>query len=374
MTDPRYPASVPDSSRTFLTSTGLKGDQGDPAIYAFPAVPVVPIPCESDGSSPVYTSATSQILIMQGGNLLTGWTLAYVSGSNCTGSVNNGVEPRTATIAAVTAASGYAEFTATKAATTLRFRLYFAKVYKGEKGDTGDTGAAGPAGDPGPAGAAGADGTGLVVVHKTITVDSGETVTKEDYGDGNLQINYSSAHGLTLGEYVWVLQAGVYDGGYEILEVVDEDSLKLDVAYVATAGTVTAFDMKHLRDVANGTTQVVAFDNIIPHGSKILEWQLLQIDDNVGNMNPLTVTIGRVAYGNVEASDYEYLQGEIFDGEGVLKFRDRRATIPMNISGTKHDIFIQITPSGGDQWNAELLTLEMEFFIAYINYAPTWAP
>ena len=150
MSDKNFPPSSSDSSKPILVATTLSGDQGDPALYTVPVSPVVPIPCDNDGTNPVYTSATSKIYILKAGAVQTGWTLAYVDGSGCTGTVNNTVEPRTATIANVSAISGYANFTAAKSGEeTLYFRVYFAKMPEGAtgaKGDTGDTGAKGDTG------------------------------------------------------------------------------------------------------------------------------------------------------------------------------------------------------------------------------------
>ena len=165
MVDPRFPTSGSDSSKPFITGTLIKGDQGFPALYVIVQTPTVAIPCDNDGGNPVVAGAISEVHVMKAGALQTGWNLAYDSGLNCTGAVNNGPEPGECYIASVSGAYGYADFTATKAGeVTQGFRMHFTKVPEGATGATGAKGDDGDAGDAGSTGATGSDGTGVVVV------------------------------------------------------------------------------------------------------------------------------------------------------------------------------------------------------------------
>ena len=62
---------------------------------------------------------------------------------------------------------------------------------------------------------------------------------------------------------------------------------------------------------------------------------------------------------------------------GDLIARDRRGTKVGMILG-ETDLFIMVIPSGGggspDDWDTEMLNFELEFFLSYINYAPTYTP
>ena len=147
-------------------------------------------------------------------------------------------------------------------------------------------------------------------------MDAGDTVTKQDYGDGKLQINYSGAHGLLLGEFVRVYQSSVYDFSGPIIEVVDSDSIKMDIAYDATAGTVKAFDMKEFQQMANNDPQLVGFKDITPNGAKILEWQLLYTNDESGAVNPVTASIDDSYLGNMTSMNGSWLNGHYFTAEG----------------------------------------------------------
>ena len=369
MSDSRFPPSSSDSSKPILIASDLKGDTGSSPVYVYPAVPVIPIPCDNDGSNPVYSAATSDILVYLGSVLQTGWTLAYVTGSNCTGSVNNAVEPRTATIAAVTDIAGYAEFTAAKLGTTLIFRVYFSKVPEGATGASGVTGPTGSTGATGSVGATGSDGTGVVVIKKTITIDAGVVVaSKEDYGDGTLQMNFASAHGYTLGDFVYIYGATIYDNEVIITEIVDSDSIKVDIAYSGLGGTLTCYDQKLLRSVASIAAQNVGFNDIIPVGAKILEWQLMMTDlDNLPNYYPLTVSIGTSRYSS---SGYNsWLSGAYMQDLGQIISRDRRSTVSM--SKLVADSWLRFTP-GINFSDSQYDGMEFQFLIAYINYAPDY--
>jgi hypothetical protein len=369
----RFPTTISDTNREILTKTSLKGDTGDSAWNIFPKSPIIPIPCDNDGSNPVYTSASSEILIMRANLVQTGWTLAYVSGSGCNGTVNNTVEPRQASIANVSAPSGYAEFTATKDGVVLLFRLYFSKVPEGATGSAGATGATGPAGAAGATGAAGSDGTGLVVVKKEITVGTGVSVSKQDYGDGNLQINYPSSHGLLQGDYVWIYLSGVYNGGYEVLTVVDADSVKLNVAYSAAVGTVTAYDAGKFRALADNSPQVVALNNFVPYGSKVLEWHIIWADANPPNVNPVSIDFGDTMVGNLGTMYGNWITGGLLTAEGSVLSRDRRSTLALNVTAAKN-MYLMLTPGGPELWNTYLQTIKLELLLAYINFNPTYTP
>lgn len=373
-----FPSSVSDSSRPFFQKYETIGPAGADAIYIYPAVPVVPIPSDNDGSNPSYASATSAIYVYIAGVIQTGWTLAYNSSSNCSGSVNNSIEPRTATIGGVTADSGYAQFTATKGSVILTFRLYFSKVKAGIQGVTGATGSTGPTGSIGLTGAQGDPGTGLVILKRRITAQAGIVVTKEEE-TGALQINYPSDHNLSIGDYVWVEQSGVYSGGYPVLDVISTTSVKLWAAWNATAGTVTAYDPAYFRTLANGDNQVIALLNIIPYGAKILEWQLLFANDNAGAIDPFTVSIGDIAQLGLTTVDPTWLSGAYLSSVGDLLARDRRSKVEMRTEyvspgDVTPSIYLNISPGGGNQWDSDMLNFELEFLVSYINYNPTYTP
>jgi len=370
----RFPPGSSDSNKSILTATGLKGDQGDPALSVVLQAPSIVIPCDNDDANPVFTEAGSQVYILKAGVVQTGWTLVYGSGVNCTGAVDNASEPREVGITAITDDTGYAVFTATKSGeVTQNFRFYFARGKAGVQGATGSTGSAGSTGATGAAGPAGGDGTGLVIAHKTITVEAGETVTKQDYGDGALQLNYSGAHGLSVGDFVWVFQSGVYDNGYGVVEVVDSDSVKLLATYDATGGTVTAFGTDNFRALNDAVNQVIQFVDIIPYGAKVLEWQLLYSDDNSGTIDPVTVDIGDVAAITLDSITPNWLNGAYLSNEGEVVARDRRSVVPM-LTSSYDTIYLDITPTAGNLWDGVLATFELEFFLAYINYDPTYTP
>jgi len=370
----KYPPRSSDSSKLILTRTGLKGDQGDPALYVILQTPVIGIPCDNDGSNPILGAAISEVHVLKAGVLQTGWTLAYTSGFQCTGTVNNTVEPRLCYISTVSGAMGWASFTATKSGEiTQTFKLYFVKVPEGADGPTGSTGAKGDTGAAGAAGAAGADGTGLVVVHKTMTVEAGDTVTKSDYGDGTLQLDYGAAHGLVVGDWVRVVQTGVYDDNRPVHTVVDSDNIKLDIAYDATAGTVTAYDMKDFQSVLEIGSQFVAFNEVIPQGAKVLEFQIICTDDNSGAIWPIAVRIGTNYTGNLTEVIGSWLNGDYVYQEGVVVSRDRRSTISMNIAGDQ-SLYIQAIAGYMDEWSVALANYQLELFVAYIAYPLGWTP
>ncbi len=281
MSDKRFPPGSSDSSKPVLVATTLSGDQGDPALYTVPASPVVPIPCDNNGTNPVYDSATSQIWILKAGAVQTGWTLAYISGSGCTGTVNNTVEPRTATIADVSADSGYANFSATKSSEeTLYFRVYFSKMPEGAIGDTGAAGAKGDTGAQGDQGAAGNDATGLIVQKKVIEVRDSKTAAVTNNGSGFMRLTFGSVHGYVLGEKITFGDNGaVYDmGGLAyITNVVNTTVIDIDYTYLGNAN-VDTWSCWHLGRggsyypfINTASSQYLDFENTIPVGAKLQE-------------------------------------------------------------------------------------------------------
>lgn len=374
MSDRNFPASSSDSSKPFLVSNTSVGPQGLPALYVILQSPVIPIPVDNAGANPNYSNK-SEAYIMKAGTFQSGWTIAYVSGNACVGDVDNGVSPPTVQIISHVAPTGYAIFSATKSGeVTQTFRLYFSEQQEGADGPTGATGATGAAGGTGATGAAGSDGTGLVTIHKTISVAAADTVTKSDFGDGLLQLDYGSAHGLVLGDWVRVVQTGsVYDDNRPVIDVIDADNIKLDIAYDATAGTVVAYDMKNFQDLAEANPQCVAFNDIIPHGAKVLEFQILCSDDDSGAIvSPIAIRIGTTYTGDLAAVVGDWLNGDYVYEEGVVIARDKRSTIPMNIANA-YNIYIEAL-AGPATWNSYLINYELELFISYIAYPITWTP
>lgn len=372
MSDPRFPPGSSDASKLFLASTGLKGDAGDPALYVILQSPVIPIPVDKDGLNPNYSNK-SEVYIMEAGAVQTGWTLAYVSGNACEGDIDNGVSPPTVQVISHVAPTGYAIFTATKPGEiTQTFRLYFAEQKTGADGATGATGPTGSAGGTGATGAAGADGTGLVVIHKEMTVNAGDTVTKSDFGDGLLQLDYGTAHGLQLGDWVRVYQSGVYDDKRPVINVIDSDNIKLDIAYDATAGTVTSYDLTNFQNITEYGPQHIAFNDIIPQGAKVLEFQIKCTDDNSSAILPVSIRIGTAYYGDLLSVIGSWLNSDYVYQEGVVVSRDKRSTVSMNIADD-YALYLEAIPSS-DSWGIGMLNYTLELFIAYIAYPLTWTP
>lgn len=320
MSDKNFPPSSGDSSKPILVANVSTGPEGPAAVYAYPAGPVVPIPCDNDGSNPVYTSATSDILVYQDGLLLTGWTMAYITGSNCDATVNNGVEPRTVTIDNVTAISGYADFTATKAGVILSFRVYFSKMPQGEQGIQGIKGDQGDKGDTGLTGAAGTDGTGLAMLKFTVSVkdEFTGTVGITDSG-GFMRLTFSVDPGLVETEWLYmqsITPTWQYDG--YVTAVIGGGVYDTNVVYEA-GGTMYVWSYRNFRKggpwpsagVNAVGSQDLYFDFILPVGAKLDEVAVMKTEENT------IITFWSAGYQPWPLSGYDrYMASELLNTIG----------------------------------------------------------
>lgn len=363
-----FPSSVSDSSRPFFGTGGVPGPAGQDAIYLYPSTPVVPIPSDADGGNPSYASNTSEILVYIAGVIQTGWTLAYSSGSNCVGTVNNGVEPRTASITSVTADSGYADFTATKNGVTLYFRLHFAKAKAGATGPAGADGNDGATGDTGATGPAGTAGTGVVLIKKSIAVSSGVTASGfSDGGSSNTLITFSSDHGYSVGDWIHVYSSGGYNDEVQVETTPLSTTLTVAIPYTATGNPMYVFNMENLRNLALITGQNLVFPDVLSAGMKPIEIHLVCTNDSIG---AIQAAAGNAQYPNSGWSNY--FSGGWVANEGQIVSRDlRNSPLAMRVLQTDNDIWLRFTTTTA--WN--LLTANTwELHIAYINYDLTYTP
>ena len=146
-------------------------------------------------------------------------------------------------------------------------RINFIKVYKGDTGGTGETGTTGAQGIQGPTGLTGPAGTGVAIIKKTITPDTGGPTTKSDYGDGTLKLTFGSAHGLEANDWIRIYQALTYNAFVQVHTVISTTEIKIDVAYDSTAGSVTVFDLEKFQFIADSDPQFLVFKDIIPINS-----------------------------------------------------------------------------------------------------------
>jgi hypothetical protein len=123
-------------------TNGEKGDTGSTGAAAIIGVlsnETHTVPTDSAGNNGNYGGATTTLTIYQGASVSTGWTIVQTR-SGVT--VTEATSSATATVTAMSADSGYVEFTASKsgyADVVKRFTL--TKNKQGIKGDTGNTGA-----------------------------------------------------------------------------------------------------------------------------------------------------------------------------------------------------------------------------------------
>lgn len=368
----RFPPGSSDSNKNILTATGLKGDQGDPALNVVLQVPSVVIPCDNDNSNPVYTNAESQVQILKAGVIQTGWTLAYVSGVSCVATVDNGVEPREVSITSISADSGYANFTAIKSGeVTQTFRFYFARGKAGTVGATGSTGSTGSTGAVGPTGPAGADGTGIIIVKKDIVVLPYQVGTSADAGGDNTWIDFASPHGFTDEQVVRVGSdvTGVLGTMYTAFYV-SPTRIRTYIPF-GEVGIVTmyVYDAENLRSIPDNLPQNIHFaPNIVPVGAKILEWQFF-IKNFTGTLpGPLAVSIGPDFYPDPAYNDW--LASQYLTTKRALVSRDRRSETDMVIVDDFQLHFrIDCYPYF---WSTAAVDIELQFLLAYIDYDPDY--
>lgn len=378
MPDSRFPPGSSDSNKSILTATGLKGDQGDPALSVVLQVPSVIIPCDNAKENLVYTFAESEVQILKAGVLQTGWTLAFTTGSNCTGAVDNGVEPRVASIDVVFDVgpgafdAGYAEFSATKSGeVTQTFRLYFALGVQGDVGATGATGITGDTGAAGATGPAGADGTGIIIVKKDIVVLPYQTGTTADGGGDLTFIDFGAPHGFLDGQSVRVGSdvTGVA-GSFYVAEYISTTRIRTHIPF-SEVGIITVYvyDGENLRDIPDYQPQIISFTpSIVPLGAKVLEWQLF-IKDFTGTLpGPLAISIGPEPYNDPAYNDW--LAGAYLNAKGALVSRDRRSETDMVIVD---DFGLHLRVDCYPYWwSTAANDIELQFLLAYIDYDPDY--
>lgn len=130
----------------FIKMIGQKGDKGDQGVQGLPGKDSISIdlsndshgvPCNIDGSDPVFAGATTTASVYLGAEDDSAnwtWTTAVssvnVSGTNTPTVTISGANTRTVTITGMSADTGFVDFTATKAGAstqTVRFSVYKAK-------------------------------------------------------------------------------------------------------------------------------------------------------------------------------------------------------------------------------------------------------
>lgn len=123
-------------------TNGLKGDTGDAGVNAIMGVlsnDTHTVPTDSAGNNGNFGGATSTLTIYQGASVSTGWTIVQTR-SNVT--VTEATSSATATVTAMSADTGYVEFTASKSGySNVVKRFTLTKNKQGIQGGTGSTGA-----------------------------------------------------------------------------------------------------------------------------------------------------------------------------------------------------------------------------------------
>ncbi len=300
-----------DSSHPFLKTSLSKGDKGDPAIFVMPSPQIIGIPTESDGSSPDYTLAESNLSVIKSGEVIAdesnanGFTATIESITGGTGSFVG----LYFSLDSITAARGRALISISKAGYTTMYAIIdFMRVPKGETGDTGDTGPQGDAGATGATGLAGEDGDGVVILKKDVNFyapersvdisnDSGARLTRTD-------------HHCAVGEIVQI-DSGTYAGEYEVSEVIDDDNFRLDGLVYSVDESTTFTNLSHFRNTDNHE-QDIKLPGIIP--AKYLPFKMVIYENSIETATSAAIALfmGEALYDTVGWNDY--LSGEIFDG------------------------------------------------------------
>jgi len=369
MTDQRFPAQSPDSGKEFLEATTFKGDPGDPGRVILASPPFIAIPCDDDDSNPVFTNAESFFYIIDGNQIIAdnatpdGWSVSVESQTDCTVGLtgNLGIA-----VSAITADTAECVIKASKAAENdLYARIYIKRINKGEKGDQGDKGVKGDTGSPGSTGAAGSDGTGVVVEKFVVECRASVPGDATNYGDDKIRLDFDSAHGFVVGEYLLVLDAAPAEA--VILEVISSTAVKIDKGYLADVNDIPIYSMRHFRSIADGVGQILRFDNVWAVGDK--PWELFLIMDDEDAGEDLTCSAG---YAQYPASGYNYFinskvynSAEDIDGANLLDLSSAVVWKRPMVSATdpRKDVYLYGLPYPGNTWSADYsgVTFELHF-------------
>lgn len=380
-----YPPLSQDSGKPFLQATSTKGDPGDPALIAIANPSSLALPCDSDGSNVIYTNADIYVSVISGNiiladeSLANGWTMTVDTATNVTATISG----LTASITNISADEGSLKL---KLSHTNYNDVYVtAKIYKaykgaqgpqgtqGVKGDTGSQGIQGPQGDP---------GTGLVVVKKNIIVaDPIDVAAVTDNGSGYCRLTFSSDPGLSLGQYLYIIDANGanYDSSAIITNVISTLIIDTDLSYSQDAN-VDVFDMHHYRK--NGTYgsalinpslyQTLAFPNIVPVGAKLEDLAFIRTGTAGTSQTYLLHNIGYSKYPNAGYNAYVSQWGNSIIGrmKQINLWDTSRSEYTyefiISLSDNRRNIFVRSQKySSSAYWNTDLANETWELFVTY---------
>jgi len=366
----RFPVGVSDSSRPFWSATGPQGEAGISALYVIPSNPNVMIPVDNAGANPSYTLNFSYLYIYKAGVIQTGWIIDSVVEYGCSHTEELVSGSLFVRITSVLANTGYIQFTLTKSGEeTLTAIVSYTKLYEGPtgiqgaQGNTGSTGAAGVKGDTGN------DGTGLVVVKKTIEVKEPPLVTVANVS-GSYRLTFPSAHGLEVDEPILVFEIDSAHDSYGIVTniisttIVDTTCLYRDASF-KNVRQMRHFCQGDLFNRFNGTVaQTIDFSGIFPVGAKLVEMHLVR----TVNGGTMLAYAGKVS--NPDVGWNLYLNGEMstnVDDVNTAILSTHSDELIVSSSDTKRDLYLHGIPYYVD-WETDLIDAEWELHASYINY------
>ena len=378
--DYKYPVKKEPSSKPLLggQNVGPDGADGENAIFAVAFTNNILIPTDSDGTNPVYTDAITEFEVWEGNTMLAkksaldGWTSVLYSETNVT--VNDTVDLE-ATITAIAADHGSFIMKFDKVGyASLYCKVHAHKAKKGVPGDTGNTGDAGGTGADGPTGLTGQDGTGLVIVKKTIIMVDYNSIAATAANDSGLKFTTAQIHQLTLGDTAnhSGFTNSTYNGDHKVVEIVSTTEYRIATVTYVSDDSGTFIHKSAMLPAANPNRQELMWFDMIPDGSVPLEFRLLMVTEDAGDELYATLGFKPFPTGGWNI----YLNGELFEDQGNQKASpafglNHTVDYLRGASGlptSRADIYLNLSPYIGKTWNSYYQNVKFNLFVAYLAY------
>jgi len=364
-----FPKGRSVSSKQVLTTDILtKGDPGKDALFGLSNPSNIPVPCESDGSSPDFTNALTLLYVIKGGEIQSGWDWEASAEAGISVTLNNSSDPPNIAVTAMSIDFGIITLTASKLnQEDITVRVYCHKVPKGEQGIQGPTGS-GVQGIQGAQGNDGADGTGLVT--KVYKIDIQELITTAAITNDSGALITLTDHGFEAGQVIGISGSSgeAYDGTWTVSQVIDSDNFRVSgMTYTVDDSSFNIRDYRKLLSEAGFTyEQLLKFPNIFPVDS-VPQDVMLILRNPCEDEYEIFAYMGYADYPDTGHS--QFINGSSFKMEGDYgKYNYDLYLSVLYPSSYYRNVYLRIVNYPGREWDRDYEDLELALCISYKYY------